>query len=225
MNIDSVVAMMVFILFVIWAFAFYSQLFFVETENLDGALEGITERILDNLSVTVHVVPVLVNISNVTVSNAVLYTDYIWPFGKNTTTVSYRGVSQSCNITGSTLYWQSDLEALMNEMFFTYSDQDTSLVCTGGFTVVNETQVIPLAAQVEEQIARTQLNGMNATNYSVFKNQLGISRDFNITIENTTHTLLSYGLQPPRVTTVLAKQLFRNMEDTKENITIRILTW
>ena len=66
---------------------------------------------------------------------------------------------------------------------------------------------------------------MNSTNYSIFKSYLGLDRDFNITIENSSATVISYGSQPPRQTDVFAKRVLGAMEETGENVTITFLTW
>lgn len=229
MNIDWAVAIGVFLIFAVGAFAFYSQLFAGERETVAEAMEIISEKVMDNLTVRVHSIPVNVNVSNESVSNKVLYFEYRWPFGKNSTKIVLAGVNQSCNITGNTIYWRSSLNAFVNYFRMRYSEQDTGPYCTGGFSVVNETQVIPFAAEEGERVSLARISGMNATNYSVFKAALGIGRDFNITIQNVTAgesvTLLSYGLQPPKATDVFAKTILGRLEETGTNITVRFLTW
>ena len=106
-----------------------------------------------------------------------------------------------------------------------YSEQDVALRCKGDFAIVNETPVIPFAIEEKEEISWARVSGMNDTNYSVFKARLGIIRDFNITIENSSSVKLSYGLNSPRATDTFSKKLLRNLEETGEQITIRILTW
>lgn len=225
MNIDWVVAIGLFLLFVLWGFAFYGQLFTVEQEDVGEALELISEKVLDNLTVTIHSVPLKANVSNVSETDKVLFFEFRWAFGKNTTQILKGGNNQSCNITGNTIYWQSGLEANVNYFTMRYSEQEVPLRCTGGFSVVNETQVVPFAIEEQEQISLARINNMNDTNYSVFKNQLGITRDFNITISNATSTLVSYGILPPRQSNVFSKRVLGKLEETEENITIRFLTW
>jgi hypothetical protein len=224
-NIDWVVAMGVFLVFTVWAFAFYSQVFSAEGESVSEALDLISDKIVENLTVRVHYVPVIANVSNISLSSKVLYFEYRWPFGKNTTKILKDGVSQTCNITGNRIYWQSSLAAFRNYFTMKYSEQEANLSCTGGFSVVNETQVIPFAAEEGEEISRARINSMGETSYSVFKSNLGISRDFNVTIENSSATLLSYGLPPPRATDVFSKAVRRQLEETGENITLRFLVW
>jgi len=225
MNIDWTVAFGVFLVFVIWAFAFYGQLFVAEEDSLASAMEKISDSLLDNLTVSVHSMPIKVNYSNVSVSNAVLYFEYRWPFGKNTTKIYKGSDSQTCNITGNKVYWQSDMDAFLNYFRMEYSEQKANLSCTGGFSVVNETQVVPFAAEEQEKISLAKINEMNATNYSSFKSILGILRDFNITIKNSSATIMSYGLPPPGVSNVFSKKVMRRLEDRDENITIVFLTW
>ena len=223
-NVDWIVAIGLFLVFIVWSFSYYAQLFAVEGDVVE-AMELISERVLANLTVKVHSIPFIANISNVSVSNAVLYFEYRWPFGKNTTKMVKDGSSQTCNITGNVIYWRSNLAANNNYFTMKYSDQNANLSCSGGFTVVNETQVIPFAVEEGSQISRARINGMNATNYSDFKAFLGLTRDFNITIENATQTILSYGLQPPEGTDVFSKSILGRLEDTEENVTIRFLAW
>lgn len=224
MNIDWAVAIAAFLLFVVWAMAFFANMVTVDEESPIEALEFISEKVIENLTVKVHSMPVKVNYSNESASNVVLYFEYRWPFGKETTKVYKDGVSQTCNITGNRLYWQSDLDAFVNHFTVKYSEQDASLFCTGGFTVVNETQVIPFVAEEGEEISLASIINMNATNYSVFKSRLEITRDFNITIENAS-TVVSYGLQPPKATDTFSKGITSTLEETDGNITIRLLTW
>lgn len=225
MNIDWIVAIGIFLTFTVWAFTFYGQLFTVEQQSVGDVLEIMAEKVMENLTVKVHSIPVNVNYSNVSVSNAILYFEYRWPFGENSTKVYLGSSSKTCNISNNRVYWQSDLGAYVNSFRMKYSEQKANLSCTGGFTVVNETQVIPLAIEETKQVSNARISEMNATNYSVFKAFLGINRDFNITIENASVTLLSYGLMPPRATDVFSQKMSSKLEETEENITIRFLTW
>lgn len=225
MEIDWVVAIGVFLIFVAWGFAFYFQITSVRPESPGAALETVSERVLGNISVRVHSVPIIANVSNVSVSGKVLFFEYRWPFGKNSSKIYKGSIPQICNITNNTVYWRSDIVAWNNRFRLAYSEQNASLNCTGGFEVVNESRAVPFSIEESSRISRARLSGMNRTNYSVFKSFLGISRDFNITIENSSATVLSYGLQPPRQTDVFAKRILGIMEETGENLTITFLTW
>ena len=225
MDIDWVVAIGVFLVFTAWAFVYYGQLFKGGEESVAEALELVSDKVVDNLSVNVHFIPLKVNISNGSLSNKVLTFEYRWPFGRNSTKILRDGISQSCNITGNNIYWQSNLAAFANYFKMKYSEQEANLSCTGGFTVVNESPVIPFAVEEGKQVSRARISQMNATNYSVFKASLGINRDFNITITNVSATVVSYGLPPPRGRDVFSKRVFSRIEETEENVTIRFLTW
>ena len=225
MNLDWIVAIGVFLLFVVWAFASYNQLFVIQQESPGEALEIISEKVLENLTVPVHTIPLKVNHSNVSIRDAVMWFEYRWPFGLNTTKI-YKGISsKSCNITGNKVYWKSDLDAEANYFRMKYSAQAANLSCTGGFSVVNEIQVVLFAVEEREDISRARMNHMNNTNYSVFRDRLGIARDFNVTIQNGSTVLVSYGLPPPGFGDVFSKSFLRRLEETDENITIRFLTW
>lgn len=224
MDVDWAIALGIFLIFISWAFVFYTQVFTIGEATAESALDAIADKLMDNLSVGVEVIPVVFTADDAD-SDKVLYFEYRWPFGKNTTKVFMDGTSQSCNITGDTLYWQSSVSAEKNYFSVQYADQAANLSCTGGFSVVNETQVIPFSAETTSKISLAHINAMNATAYDTFRDQLDIERDFNITIENASGSVVSYGLQPPLFSNVFSKLLLRDLEETNGNVTIRILTW
>lgn len=225
MNIDWPIALGVFLLMVSWAFVFYTDLFAAGEVAVPDALEVIADRVMENLSVRIASVPIRANISNVTLTNKVLTFTFQWPYGKNATKVFKDGVQQSCNITGDTLYWQSTLARGVNYFTMTFADQNVSQVCTGGFTVVNQTQVIPFAVEEGSGLSYARIKAMNATAYADYKAQLDLNRDFNVTITNDTGTVVSYGQPPPRQSDVFSKKILSVLEETGGNITIRFLTW
>jgi len=224
MNLDWAIAIGVFLIFVTWSFVFYTQTFEIGEATAKEALEQISDKVLDNLTIEVYSMPVMFNAPEDD-PNVVLFFEYRWPFGKNTTKVFSGSSSQTCNITDNTIYWQSSVSAGNNYFTVKFSEQKADLFCTGGFSVVNETQVIPFSTEKQFRISLARVLNMNATNYSVFKSEQVINRDFNITIENASGTVISYGLPPPPISNVFSKRILGIMEETGGNLTIRVLTW
>lgn len=224
MNLDWVIAMGVFLAFAAWAFALYADLVAVDPQPPEAALELVADRVLDNLTVLVHELPVNVNYSNASASGVVLYVDYRWPFGKNGTRVLKSGSAQDCNLTGDRLVWRSDLTPDVNSFVIRYADRGASLACTGTFAVVNETQAFPFAVQQSMALSHARMIDLARVNLSLFKAQNRLERDFNITIENGS-VLLSYGLPPPPAGDVFARTRHSRVEETGGNATVRILVW
>ncbi|MBI4182263.1 MAG: exosortase/archaeosortase family protein [Candidatus Aenigmarchaeota archaeon] len=222
-GIDFAVAIGVFLLFVTWAFVLYQESVPIAEETAREALDQIADLVLDNLTVDTRSLPARFGYANST--TVVLYLDYRWPFGQNTTAVLFKGSSQACNITDNRLYWQSVVSPGDNYFTVTFSEQGGNLRCAGGFSTAGAQPATGYAAERGEAVSLDRILHLNATNYTAFRSRLGITRNFNLTISNSSGTVLSYGLRPPPASDVFARTLLHELEETGGNLTLRVLVW
>ncbi len=224
MRIDWIVAIGVFLVFIGAGFQYYSNLFQSRAQPMELVVGDISDRVTDFLKTDVYEVPIKVN-SPVAKSD-VLYFDYTWPSegAKNSTKILQDSASKDCIISGSTLYFQTDLN--VGENFFTmrYSDKNVSMNCSGTFGTGNSNQTIPWAGVKRNMISQSNIDEMNATDYTTFKNNQGINRDFRVNV-NVSGSVNYYGLNPPSATNVYVRETRWALEETDEEVIIRILSW
>lgn len=224
MRIDWVVAIGVFLVFIGTAFQYYSNLFQSRAQPMGVVVGDISDRVTDFLLTDVY--EVSVKVSSPEAKSDVLYFDYTWPSegAKNSTRILQDSTSKDCIISGSTLYFQTDLS--VGENFFTmkFSNKNVSMNCSGTFGTGNSNQTIPWAGVKKKMISQSKIDEMNATSYTTFKDDLGINRDFRVGM-NVNGTITSYGLNPPNATNVYVKETRWALEETDEEVIIRVLAW
>ncbi len=223
MDIDWVVAIMVFIIFVGWSFSYYFTLF-PESGGIPGSVvDADKERIIGFLSTDVYRVPVKVDSGGE--NNIVLNASGVWYQGeKNSTRVVKDAVSLACRIIGDDLYWLSNLSSGSNYFHIEFSGIDTSLNCDSTFSLENSTQVVPWALERKEMISLSRINNMTNTSYEDLKGDLGVEEDFNVYLEwgGTEET---YGKTTPRGRDVHARKLESVIWENSEDINVSIRIW
>lgn len=226
MNIDWLIAIVVFLGFVTWAFGYYMTFFNVGGTSLEDMAYDISDKVLDFLTIDVYEVPIKVD-SSQNISGQVLYFSFTWPDDtKNSTRIVSGIMSFGCNITGNTVYWSPDLEEGENYFFMRFKNQSMDLFCvddTVNITDENRTQVIPWVMERKKLVSQERIDEMNSTDYFTFKNIIGVSRDFRIEIENGLN--MSYGLSVPEFSNVYVKETWNKIEEYDKKIKIRVLVW
>ncbi|UCD06893.1 MAG: hypothetical protein JSW41_03590 [Candidatus Aenigmatarchaeota archaeon] len=221
MNIDWIIAIALFLIFVSWSFVYYMG-FFSITPDMRAGVEGISDKVMDFLSIDVYDVPAVFNSTEV--GSRVLYMDFSWPgYSKNSTRIFSGNQSLPCYISGNRVYWQADLIQGENKFEMRYYDENVSLFCNSSFSLANATQVIPWVSEKNKAISQTKINQMLATNFYSFRNLLGISQDFRVELEINNVTT-GYGTTPPLGYDVYVKETHGIKEDNNV-VKIRVLTW
>ncbi len=222
MDVDWIVAIMVFVVFAIWSFSYYFTLFPADVGILKPAADVDTGRIMGFLSSSLYTVPVKVSSSGE--NNSVLYASSVWYYGtKNSTRVLGNGVSLDCRIIGDNLYWLANLSSGDNYFYIEFSDVNSPLNCSSTFPIVNETHVTPWTIEKKTLVSLSKINNMTNTSYDDFKERLGLAEDFNISMEwdGSSET---YGLPIPKHRNIYSRKhmnvLLENMK--KINITVRV---
>lgn len=222
-SVDWVLGFGIFLIFAALMLAYYANVTTADrSQPLEDSSTLFADRIVEYLQVSVYDVPVRYTSSG-PVSNAVLYLEFSWPFGKNTTQLFKGSSPQTCNITGNTLYWRSDLSSGVNNFTMRFTTLDQDLQCDASLTVAGANQTIPGAVQKGKMVSQTRLDNMTNTSYGYFKESLGIDRDFRIELDiNGTES--SYGPETP-LADVYVRERWGTILETNQDISIRILLW
>jgi hypothetical protein len=221
MNIDWIIAIGLFIIFVAWSFAFYLG-FFSLTPDMMGGVEGISNKVVGFLDIDVYDNPVVYDsVSNI---SAVMYADFSWPnYAKNSTKVFSDNQSLPCRMSGSRIYWQADLDAGKNRFDIRYHTENVTLECDSSFSIVNATQTIPWVSRNSKAVSNSKINQMLATDFKTFSARLGISQDFRVEVDKNGITT-PYGKLPPLGYDVYVKET-QGLTEDREQVKIRVMTW
>jgi len=225
MNIDWIVTIALFLVFVAWSFTFYASLFTEKGTPLQEEIDTVNDKIMDFLKIDVYNVPIRYNSTNET-ENAVLYLNFTWPSGtKNSTRILQDSTSLSCQFIGDTVYWQADLiNTTFNYFSMQFSNKTASLNCTSSFSIQDELKTISWAMEKKKLVSQGKIDEMTALSYTDFKNNLSISRDFRVEI-NISGTETNYGKTLPLVRDIYVKETESELEETGDNLNVRVLVW
>ncbi len=227
MRIDWVLAFGVFLVFSLWAFAYYTSFYprAFGMEDLKEAANSISNAVIDYLEISVYDVPVRFNSSS-QASDAVLYLDYTWNSGiKNSTRILLGSQDLPCMLSGSRVYWQSDLAQGYNYFTMRFNNYNTTLNCNSSFSTANATRAFPWTEERKTMVALGKINQMRAMNFTGFKNEIGANRDFRVIIQYPGGAETWYGMNPPNATNVYVKNMWSTIEDTGERIKLSVLVW
>ncbi|GEM_PF-800815 len=222
-SVDWAVGIGVFLIFVAISFSYYSSVFPPGDGTLEDASLYAADQILDEIKVDVYDVPVVFD-SPSSASDQVLYFNYTWPYGKNTTMVYSGGTSLPCYISGDTVYWEADLSAGRNHFMMRYSNQSVPMRCTSSLSISQINKTAPWAEEHHRMFSQSQITAMSGTPYGTFSDRLNLNMDFRIYI-NESGTVTEYGIIPPNSTSVRVLRRWGTMEDTGNDVEVRILVW
>jgi len=226
-NIDGIVAVMLFLVFVSWSFVFFFNVFSSQaSQPLADVMYSISDRVVDYLTVDYYEMPVS-HASSGDVTAAVFFFDHVWPSegAKNSSRVyDSAGDQLSCNLTGDRLYWQDDAVSGDNYFKITYSNSSSHAPnCTSGDLGDPLNQTVPWSAVKTSRISQEQIMAMTAMDYSTFRNSLGVERDIRVEI-NISGSMTTYGLATPNSTSVYGR-MTRHATVEGQQAEIRVLAW
>lgn len=221
MDVDWIIAMGLFLVFISWSFVYYTG-FFSPSADMKAGVEGISSRVVDYLSVDVYDVPVVYD-SGVNGSR-VLYMDFSWPpYSKNSTRIFSGNGTLPCRITGDRVYWQAGLSQGENRFVMRYHAGNGSLLCGSGFPATNASQAIPRAAERGRMFSQERISRMLAVDFQGFSYILGVSQDFRVELEIGNATV-EYGIEPPLGYNVYVRETKGRTVDG-DDLVVRVLTW
>lgn len=222
MDIDWVLAVTVFLFFVIWSFAFYISIFQFDQDYLEIAGDITRNVVMGSLSIDSFSVPVIYDSGGDT-NNSVLHSGFIWYEGNQTSTKAWKGnQSLQCRIIGNNTYWLTNLTAGENYFRIEFAESD-SIGCNDVFSVAGSVQTTPGAMERKAMLSQSKIDSMNSTTYSVYKQSLGLEGDFGVEIDGTSPIV--YGKTPPMVADVFAQTFQRVIFETGEEVNVTFIVW
>lgn len=225
MEIDSIIGIFVFLVFVAWAFSYYFALFEEEGDQLGLVAEIEREKITDFLSVNVYESPVKYDSPN-DVNNGVLKAKSVWYSGEKSSTRIFSGEqSLPCRISGDDLYWEADITSGSNYFRIQIADVNETMNCSGTFGISDSNLTIPWAFEKKTTLSLTRINEMESTDYDEFRDSLGINEDFRIKVGRETEDI-EYGRSIPEgAINVNSKEFQNRLFETSEMVNVTIAVW
>ncbi len=225
MEIDFIVGILVFLVFVGWAFSYYIMIFGDAENRFEIAAETEAGKITDFLSVDVYEIPVRYD-SPSPASGGVMRAESVWYHGeKNTTRVFSGSTRLPCRISGNTLYWQADLSAGENYFRILVANMNETMNCTGSFPVSSSNLTIPWALERREMLSLSRVSEMTDMDYEAFRSAAGLNEDFRVEIE-TAEGETVYGKSiPSGGVDVVVKKFRMPVFETFGSANITIAVW
>lgn len=225
MDVDWVVGIMVFLIFVGWAFSYYFAIFQQGENQFEIAAATETEKVMNFIAIDVYEIPVKYN-SGSAVSDAVLKAKSIWYHGgKNATRVFAGDEASPCRIDGDDLYWQADLAGGFNYFTIETADANTTMNCTGSFPISSFNLSVPWAFEKEGMLSLTKIYEMANMSYDDFRTSAGINHNLKIKIEKPSGEI-SYGRSAPGgPANAYSKVHQRKIFETSEWANVTVTVW
>jgi hypothetical protein len=225
MEVDWVVGIFVFLVFIGWAFSYYFAIFQENASRFETTAEAGQRNVMGFISVDVYEAPVKYY-SNGPVANGVLKAKSVWYSGeKNSTMVFAGGSPLPCRIDGDDLYWQADLSAGNNYFTITTANVNTTMNCTAAFAISSFNLTVPWALERKTMVSLTRINEMANTSYDGFRNSLGMNQNFRFRMERAGGDI-AYGKSGPSgPVNVNSKKTEWKIYETQEKANITVAVW
>ncbi len=225
MDVDWIVGVFVFIVFVAWSFSYYFALFEESENQFEIAVEIERNKIVDFLSVDVYESPVKYN-SPGSVNDGVLKAKSVWYSGEKDSTKVFSGSEAlPCRISGDDLYWQANLTNGFNYFKIQIANVNATLNCSGTFSISSSNLTTPWAFEKKTMLSLSKVYEMANMSYDGFRYLLGLNEDFKIKVERTGGDI-EYGRSiPSGPVNVNSKEIERKIFETSEIANITIAVW
>jgi hypothetical protein len=219
MNVDWAIALSVFLIFIGIGMASYWGLFQINSNPVQSSLGPINQKILDSLMVDSWTTPVRYNSSGSGIT--VMYFDFSWPEGtRNSTRMFYSNLPLSCMLQGNRVYFEASVQEGDNDFEMTFANMGSPLMCDSVLETENANLSVPWASERTVRISQSRLDQLLASDYSQFRQSLGITRNFRVEAG-----AVSFGPQPPQYTNTYVKESRYLIQETGQPITIRVMVW
>lgn len=219
MNVDWAIALSVFLIFVGIGMISYWGLFQTSANPVQSSLDPINQKVLDFLTVDSWTAPVRYNSSGS--GTTVMYFDFSWPDGtRNSTQVLYSGLSLSCMLQGSRVYFEANVQEGDNYFEMTFANESSPVLCDSILETENANLSIAWASERAVRISQSRLDQLLASDYSQFRGSLEITRNFRVEAG-----AVSFGPSPPQYTNTYVKESRYLIQETGNPVTIRVMVW
>lgn len=195
MRIDWIVALVIFLMFVGWAFAYYSVFNSGNMMSRSGSASLAGEKVIDHLSVRVSSVPAVFSSGSAGDDfTLVAYVNWsgVEDESARVVTEQMTNASLPCKIVfdeGKWLYrihWNASLVVGDNFFFIEFADLDTSLNCDQSVPLSTDKQTTLWAAEYKDIFStarNSDICGLMNSSYEQKKSEIGITFDFNVLID------------------------------------------
>ena len=189
MRIDWIVAIVIFLIFAVWAFSYFTLLTQgrIASRSEPAFLAG--ERIADYMGTELTSIPANFT-AGADVQNVTLWAYVSWVGSEmNSTRVvgrQFSNASLPCMISGSKVYWKANLTSGKNTFFIEYADINTSLECDQVIPQSGSNQTTLWAAEKRRMFSSVKNSQVCSLINSFPENvkwDAGITYDFNVLAE------------------------------------------
>lgn len=227
-QVDWIIAFFIFLIFLSWSYQYYATLFRSKSIPLDQAALGVNDIIMDNITNEVYDIPLSYN-SPLQQSNSIMYAYYYWTSeGETNSTMVLSNTSSAlaCMISGNAVYWRSDVVAGQNNFTIRVSNRTAAVKnCSATLSTSNANITVPRAGDMKIMVSQAAIDALNAINYSQFKTNNLINRDFRLSFEVTGGSTTYYGSIPPNTSTIFSLEKWYTIEETNGKVRITSLIW
>ena len=228
MDIDSILAIAVFMLVISWSFAYYYGLFDAGEDIQKYTIEMVADKIMGYISVDSYEIPVRFFAAE-NRTGQTIYFDYLWKNGTGNSSriFSEYGESLACEFYGGRIYWKYDVLEGNNYHFYAkYAAADLPQNCTNTeyHSDINRSKAIPLAEERKKMISAYLMDRMQETTYYQFKSEQRIAEDFRVEITDSDGTFI-YGIPLPSNRNVYVASFKKEIWESGKDAYIIISLW
>ena len=224
MDLDWAFATAIFVFFISWSFLYFYSIIPAYSQINEEHMRHFSEIIRDKLMIEGYEIPVSFN-STQNRDNSVFYATLLLNSTyKSTLRVEKNDQLQECIVSGDNIYWISNVSKGINYFTIKYAETITAPVCSGTFTIENETMLIPWAQKMRDMFSNTSLTELLSTDYESFKADNGITNDFRVIIE-ASEGVYEYGRSLPQATDTYTFFYSAKRYEDDERVNITIYMW
>jgi hypothetical protein len=223
MNLDWVVAVSAFLIFIGLGFGYYWTLFETNANPVQASLEPVNQKVLGFLKVDSWSTPIKYDSPAQASETDIIYFDFSWPEGtKNSTHILDSGLPLSCMLQGSRVYFQASVQPGNNDfqMAFSNDSADSPVFCNSGLDTANANLSIPWVSEKSVAISQSRIGQMLSTDYTQFRESLGIARNFQVRVDQN-----AYGPSPPQYTNTYVRENHYLIQETGQPVDISVMVW
>jgi hypothetical protein len=221
MDADGIIAVAVFFFFLVWAVSFYYTTFGQQTGNFAASAAEIQNKILDHISSDAYKIPVEFYTENAT--DVVLYAKLAEI--PNSTTIHSGDDIIDCEIDGNNIYWSASLSSGYSYFTIEYFNETSEMICTADFSADQKSaanQTISWSAEKYSVFSTQKLDEMEAADYDIFKQDVGVSEDFRLEFSGGLN--LTYGRSVPSNRDVQSIERTGRL-DTDQYVNVTLMVW
>jgi hypothetical protein len=124
---------------------------------------------------------------------------------------------------GDRLYFQANVQEGDNDFEMAFANISSPLACNSILETSNANASLPLASVKSRTVSQSMIDQLLASDYSQFRQSLGITR--NLRIEIDSGTTRTFGPNPPQYTNTYVRESRYLIQETGQPVTIRVLAW